>query len=105
MGPKSATTMDVTLVECRKTAGWVPRMTLGAPVEPELHTPEPRGAVTTGNGVSGAVTLAQTRSSWSGPTDRVGSRTSRRRLRSQSGRSHRTGTTVAPTFQPANPAS
>ena len=77
---------------------------LGVPVEPELHTPHPMGAVTSGMGVVGYDRLSSTMPTCSASTTRSGWRTANSRLSSQAGRSHRTGTTVAPTFQPAKQA-
>ena len=72
MGPNSDTTIEVTLVECRKTAGRFCRMTLGVPVEPELHTPEARGAMTSGSRVVGALTLSRDQVQLVGADGQVG---------------------------------
>ena len=105
IGPNDATTDEVGLRDGKKRAGFFCTITFGAPVEPELHTPQPRGDTTSGSGSSGAARASPRRPSRLVPsTTTVGWRTAWSRPSSQSGRSQRMGTTVAPTFQPANEA-
>ncbi len=84
-----------------KTPGLSMRMTLTAPVEPLLQMPLVIGDTAGGNGVgsSSRVESSQARSSTPTLTPSI---TSSTRSRSQSGRSHRTGTGTAPSFHAAS---
>ena len=84
-----------------KTPGLSIRMTLGEPVEPLLQMPLVCGDTTDGRGVASSSAVAWSQGRSSAPTE-TPSMTSSTRSRSQSGRSQRTGTGMAPSFHAAS---
>ena len=77
------------------------RMTLGVPVEPLLQMPLTWGDTASGRSAAGSSRVASIQATSSASSWTRGSITARTRARSQSGRSQRTGTGTAPSFQAA----